>query len=123
MKGLDRRLGQVERVARRRAKTVSCRYYDVSDLTPREQYELDTLLARAGAASPKEAWAQEPLTPEEQERLTALLTRVRVTEEGSADHQRPAGLGESDANHGAGATTGAGDDGAAPPTACSGRSR
>ena len=105
MKGLDRRLGQVEIVSHRRQQVTARRRYDVSGLTPREQYELDTLLARSGAASPKEAWAQEPLTPDEQGRLTALLTRVRVTEEGSADHQRPAGLRRSNVDHAAETTT------------------
>ncbi len=83
MRRFDRRLGQVERVARRREKVTVRRRYDVSDLTPREQYELDTLLARSGAASPQEAWAQEPLTSDEEARLAALAGRVRVTEPGS----------------------------------------
>jgi hypothetical protein len=83
MKGLDRRLGQVEGVARRRAQTVARRRYDVSDLTPYEQYALDMLLARSGAASPDEKWALEPLTPDEQGRLEALVARMRVTEVGS----------------------------------------
>ncbi len=83
MRGLDRRLEQVERVARRRAQTVALRRYDVSDLTPREQYELDTLLARAGAAFPHEEWTQVPLTADEQGRLEALVERVRIVEQGS----------------------------------------
>ncbi len=83
MRGLDRRLGQVERVARRRERAVAHLQYEGSDLTPYEQYELDTLLARAGAAFPHETWGQEPLTPAEQGRLTALLVRVQVTEVGS----------------------------------------
>jgi hypothetical protein len=82
MKGLDRRLEQVEAVSHRRTQTAARIRYDVSDLTPREQYELDTLLARAGAAFPHEQWAQVPLTPEEQELLTALAGRVRVMEPG-----------------------------------------
>ncbi len=83
MKGLDRRLAQVEAVSHRRQQVTARRRYDVSGLTPREQYELDTLLARAGAAFPHEAWAQEPLTSEEQERLATLLGRVRVVKEES----------------------------------------
>ncbi len=82
MRGLDRRLAQVATVCHRRQQVTTRRRYDVSDLTPREQYELDTLLARSGAASPHETRAKEPLTPEEQERLTALLAQVPVTEEG-----------------------------------------
>ena len=83
MRGLDRRLGQVERVARRRERAVAHLQYDGSDLTPYEQYELDMLLARAGAAFPHETWAQVPLIPGEQGRLEALVERVRIVEQGS----------------------------------------
>jgi hypothetical protein len=83
MKGLDRRLGQVETVSRRRQQAVSCRHYDTSDLTPYELYELDTLLARSGVAFPHEEWAKEPLTPDELGRFEALVARMRVTEVGS----------------------------------------
>ena len=83
MKALDRRLAQVVIVSHRRQQVVARRRYDMSDMTPYEQYELDTLLARAGAAFPHETWGQEPLTPAEQGRLTALLVRVQVTEVGS----------------------------------------
>jgi hypothetical protein len=48
-----------------------------------ECYELDTLLARAGAASPQEEWAKVPLTPEEEARLVELRARVRVAAPGS----------------------------------------
>ncbi len=79
MSRLDRRLQQVEVVAHRRQQATSPRY-DVSALSPMEGYELDALLARAGAAHLKETWAREPLTPKEVARLTALAARVRVVE-------------------------------------------
>ncbi len=79
MTRLDRRLGQVEVVARRRRQAAAPRH-DVSVLTHQEQYELETLLARAGAAHPKETWAKVPLTPDEEVRLSALAARVRVVE-------------------------------------------
>ncbi len=122
MKGLDRRLGQVKAVSHRRAQTGALRRYDVSDLTPQEQYELAMLLARSGAASPQEAWAQVPLTPDEEAHLAALAGRVRVTAGSPGDHRRHVDREGDDADHAAETTTGAGDGGAAPPTACSGRS-
>ncbi len=82
MKRRDRRLEQVERIAERRQQSRAPRY-DVSDLSPMECYELDTLLARAGAASPQEEWAKVPLTPEEEARLVELRARVRVAAPGS----------------------------------------
>jgi hypothetical protein len=83
VKALDRRLAQVVIVSHRRQQVVARRRYDMSDMTPYEQYELDTLLARAGAAYPHETWAQEPLVPGEQEHLGTLLAQVRITVEGS----------------------------------------
>jgi hypothetical protein len=83
VRGLDRRLAQVEAVAQRRQQATAYLRYDLSALTAREQYELDTLLARAGAAFPHETWAQAPLSPDEGERLATLLGRVRVVKEES----------------------------------------
>ncbi len=83
MRGLDRRQGQVEAVSHRRAQTAALRRYDVSDLTPQEQYELDMLLDRVGPAFSRQAWAQVPLTPDEQERLEVLVARMRIVEQGS----------------------------------------
>ncbi len=82
MTRLDRRLAQVELTAQRRQRAATRRHYDVSALTPWEQYELSLLLDRVQSAVPGLVGDQTPLTPDEQERLTALLTRVRVMTEG-----------------------------------------
>jgi hypothetical protein len=82
VKGLDRRLVRVETVSHRRRQAVSFLRYDVSDLTPHEQYELALLLDRVGLF-PHEARAEVPLTPDEQERLEVLVARMRVVEPGS----------------------------------------
>ncbi len=79
---LDRRVGRVATVAQRWQQMTAPRY-DVSDLSPRECYELDTLLARSGAASAQEEWAKVPLTPEEEAHLTALMARVHVVQRAS----------------------------------------
>ena len=79
MRTLTRRLGQVEIVAQRRQRPLVPRY-DVSGLTPREQYELAMLLERVRPMSPHGAMAQVPLTPDEQERLEVLVARMRVIE-------------------------------------------
>lgn len=79
MRTLTRRLGRVAVVAQRQRQAASPRY-DVSDLSSRECFELDTLLARAGGARPTEEWAKAPLTPEEEARLVVLAARVRVVE-------------------------------------------
>jgi len=83
VKGLDRRLEHVERVARRRAQTVARRRYDVSDLTPREQYELALLLDRVKPSIRQEDGSQASLSPDEQGRLEALMARMRVVEPGA----------------------------------------
>jgi hypothetical protein len=83
MSTLDRRLQQVEVVAQQRQQGASL-YYDVSALSSMECYELDTLLARAGAAHPTETWANEPLTAAEEERSIALAARVRLVERGQS---------------------------------------
>ncbi len=79
MRGLDRRLGRVEVVAQRRHQAAAP-YYDVSALSPEECYELDALLARAGAAHPTETWATVPITPDEEVRLSALAARVQIVD-------------------------------------------
>ncbi len=80
MRGLDRRLAQVATVSHRRQQVTARRRYDVSDLTPREQYELALLLDRVGPAFPHQAWSRIPLTPDEQGRMEALVARMRVVE-------------------------------------------
>ena len=77
---LTRRLVRVAIISQRRQRAAApC--YDVSDLTPREQYELALLLERVRSMSPHETWTQVPLTPDEQERLEVLVTRMRVVEQ------------------------------------------
>ncbi len=83
MKGLDRRLGQVEAVSRSRERAASCRQDDVSDLTPREQYELALLLDRVGPVFSHQEWSRIPLTCGEQGRMEALVARMRVVEQGA----------------------------------------
>jgi hypothetical protein len=83
MKGLDRRLRQVATVSHRRQQVTARRRYDVSDLTPREQYELAVLLDRVKPSIPQEDGSQVALTPDEQRRLEALVARMRVVEPGA----------------------------------------
>ncbi len=83
MKGLDRRLALVDAVVQRRQQTATRRRYDVSDLTPWEQYELSLLLDRVRSAVLDVVGNQKLLTPDEQARLSSLVARMRVMPEGS----------------------------------------
>jgi hypothetical protein len=82
VRGLDRRLVQVETLSQRRQQAAAPRY-DVSDLTPREQYELALLLDRVGPAFSHQEWSRIPLTRSEQGRMEALVARMRVVEQGA----------------------------------------
>jgi hypothetical protein len=83
MKRLDRRLAQVATASHRQQQVTVRRRYDVSHLTPREQYELALLLDRVKPSIPHEDWSQVSLTPDEQRRLEALVERVRIVKPGA----------------------------------------